>query len=55
MAKKDFCYCKGENCLFKMTCLRFLDGLKAMFEEGHLWMDDCGEDREHYIETKPRF
>ena len=38
-----------------MRCVRYLDGLRYMNEEGLLWMDDCGDDREHYIHTEPRF
>lgn len=53
--KKDFCYCNGKGCSLKMRCLRYQDGLKVLNEYGHLWMDDCGDDRVAYVPCEPRF
>ena len=55
MAKKDFCYCKGVHCSIKEWCVRYVEGLKAKSEDGHLWMDECEEDRPCYIATETRF
>lgn len=50
--KRDFCYCKGVRCAIKQWCVRYLDGIRAMSEEGHWWMDECNENREAYIQSE---
>ena len=35
--KKDFCYCNGVRCSIRKWCVRYVDGLKAKKEPGHLW------------------
>lgn len=51
--KRDFTYCKGIGCAIKESCVRYIDGLVAMQdEEQHWWMEDCGEYRDGYINSK---
>lgn len=53
--KKDFCYCNGYICAIKEHCVRYVDGLKAKYDDAlNTWIDDCGGDRVNYLDTAER-
>ena len=44
MANTDFQYCKGQCCLHKSICKRYVVGLEASNETDkiHSWINSCG-------------
>lgn len=52
--KQDFAYCKGYRCALKEHCVRYRDGQRIPNDEVslHWWMEDCGDERIAYIDTK---